>query len=235
LHGLLKGWDEDTQPIIASAVKDDPILIQKLQSLDKELAEAKRSNNPDVIRDLSEKRLGIEEAMTGWTPEIQQQLADVDAKYRSAIRELVSPEKADRLDDILDAAQDAQPNRPRRGPTRSPRALKAIVDRLGDLTPQQHKSIDDAFLHFRDAQRANPKAAQGKDSETSKLYDAVFAVLTSGQKARVEQELAVRTGALPADPKSPATPGDKAPAGPIESIKPATGSTPPAKAAGEKP
>lgn len=240
LHAVLQSWDEVTKSIVGSTKKESPDLLEKLAVLDKEIDAAKQSNNPDMVQDLSQKRIELVNLMNGWDPDTQKQLDEVDVKYRGAVRELVSEDKLDRLDEILEAAQDTQPNRPRKGPIRSPRALKAIVDRLGDLTPEQRRTIDAVFQQFRESQRENRGQSPDNAAKHRKLYDDVFAVLTDGQKTRVEQQLSGRaTTAAPEAPKAPATAGNAAataaPSSSEGAKKPAAIPTPPAKPAGEKP
>lgn len=233
LLGLLQAWDTDTRMLVDSVKPGSPDLALKLEAIDKELEAATKSNDTGRIRDLSEKRQNVQELMDGWSPETRQQLVEMDNKYRGAVREMVAPDKFDRMDEILDAAQDAQPHRARRGPVRSPRALKAIVDRLGDLTPEQRRSVDGLFAQFREGQRESTGREQDKNVITRKLYDDVFAVLTDGQKTRVEQQLAGRTGA--AAPKDPATPAAGAPANAGGKEKTSGMPTPPAKGDVAKP
>jgi len=230
LQSLLKGWDVETVSIVGSVPPENPDLIAKLEAIDKELLEANKANDAAQVRALSDSRREIQDLMDGWTPELRKHFDDVNAKYRGAVRDLAAPDKVDRLDEILDATQDVLPHRARRGPVRSPRALKAIVDRLGDLTPEQRRSVDGLFEQFREAQRGTAGREHDKDAATRKLYDDVFAVLTDGQKTRVEQQLAGRTGtAAPAAPKDPAAPPAGAPANAPGNGKPAVTPTPPAK------
>lgn len=243
LLSLLESWDEVTRSIMASAPsprKENADLIEKLRIIDKEIEAARQSKNPDLVQDLTKNRVQLEEMISGIDPETKRQLEEVDKKYGGAVRELVAPEKLDRLDEILESAQETQLNRPRRGPVRSPRALKAITDRLGDLTPEQRRNIDGVFQQFREWQRDNRGHSAEKAAQERKLYDDVFAILTDGQKTRVEQQLGGQPrGAANADPKAPATAG--AAASPAEgsdskaSDKPATPAAAPAKDAPAKP
>lgn len=240
LYLLLQSWDEATKSIVASVKKEAPDLAEKLAVIDKEIEDARQSNNADQTQELIRQRTELVDLMSGWDPETRRQLGDVDAKYHGAVREMVPEGKHDRLDEILETAQETQHNRPRRGPVRSPRALKAIVDRLGDLTPEQRRSIDGVFLQFRESRRERRGQSPENSADERKLYDDVFAVLTDGQKTRVEQQLAGRaTGAAQAAPNAGVAPGAAAhPATGTESKepnKPAAPAVPAAKGTSEKP
>ncbi len=237
LRDLLRTWDADTYAIMSEAAAVDPSLMEKLAGIDKELAAANEKTDPNLIRDMNEKRKMVLEAMGGWSDDLKGRIEALDSKYSGAVRELVAPGKTERLDEILNSVQDGQPNRPRRAPVRSPRALQAITDRLSDLTPDQRSRIDAAFLKFRNAQRAAANKPQTEEANTTKLYDEVFAILTDGQKTRVEQELRGRNGGA-AQPESgkPAAPGAGSGAATEKSDKPgAVPTPPPVKDAAKKP
>jgi len=233
LSGLLKSWDVDTQQITSTATVVDPNLSAKLEQLDKELTSARQTGNTQLATDLEQKRVILVDAMGGWHSDARKALSEMDAKYQEAVRNLVSEEKYDVLDDILATAQDTQKNRPRRGPVRSARALQAMVDRLGDLTSAQRARIDQAFLRHRDAQRSRETRTDASTAMQT-LYDEVFSVLTDGQKTRIEQQLIGRQtpNAAPPAPPTPAAPPGTAPKPPAAT---GAGATPPAPAAGTKP
>lgn len=73
------------------------------------------------------------------------------------------------------------------GPNRGPLALKAIVDKLDDLTADQKQQIETLFTTFRDANK--DKSARPSPEAAKKLQADVMAVLTDGQKAKVEKTL----------------------------------------------
>ena len=72
-------------------------------------------------------------------------------------------------------------------PNRGPLALKSIVDKLDDLTADQKQQIETLFTTFRDANK--DKTARPSPEATKKLQADVMAVLTDGQKAKVEKAL----------------------------------------------
>jgi len=227
LHDLLTSWDTDTQSVTASARVVNPNLAQKLEAIDKELHGARAKEDKQMVADLTEKRAMVVDAMGGWHSDAINALQEMDNKYKNAIRALVPEEKIETLDDILASAQEQQTNRPRRGPVRSSRALKAMVDRLGDLTGAQSARIDEAFTRFREVQRASRGRNADETAQLTTLYDEVFAELTEGQKVRIEQQLMGRRATdAPAAPGSPGAAA--APAGGAKSA-PATGATPPAQ------
>lgn len=237
LRDLLRTWDADTYAIMSEAAAVDPSLAEKLAGIDKELALTNEKTDPNLIRDMNEKRKMVLEAMGGWSDDLRSRIDALDSKYSGAVRELVAPGKAERLDEILSSVQNGQPNRPRRAPVRSPRALQAITERLADLTPDQKARIDAAFLKFRNAQRTAANKPQADEANTTKLYDDVFAILTDGQKTRVEQELRGRSaGAAQPESGKPAAPSAAGGATNEKSGKPAaTPTPPPAQDAAKKP
>lgn len=75
----------------------------------------------------------------------------------------------------------------RGGPDRGPAALKSIVDKLDDLTADQKAQLEVVFKNFRDAtkdQSGPPSPQVGR-----KLHEDVMAILTDGQKEKVEKAL----------------------------------------------
>lgn len=80
----------------------------------------------------------------------------------------------------------------RGGPDRGPAALKSIVDKLDDLTADQKAQLEVVFKTFRDStkdQSGPPSPQVGR-----KLHDDVFAILTDGQKEKVQKALEGQRG-----------------------------------------
>lgn len=98
----------------------------------------------------------------------------------------------------------------RKGPVRNPRALKAIVDRLKDLSDDQKSQIKTLFEAFQNQRNDDKSASSNDGSQTGKsegrgvemrrrsradrdrlekLFNDVINVLTPEQKASVEEQL----------------------------------------------
>ena len=78
------------------------------------------------------------------------------------------------------------------GPDRGPAALKSIVDKLDDLTADQKQQLEVVFNNFRDATK--DKSGPPSPEVGRKLHEDVFAILTDGQKAKVEKALEGQRG-----------------------------------------
>src|SRR6185436_11487263 len=78
------------------------------------------------------------------------------------------------------------------GPDRGPAALKSVVDKLDDLTADQKAQLETVFKTFHEANK--DKSGPPSPEAGRKLHEDVIAVLTEGQKAKVEKALEGQRG-----------------------------------------
>ena len=76
------------------------------------------------------------------------------------------------------------------GPVRSPQALKAMVDKLADLTADQKKQIEEAFAGFKKIVREDVKEDSPEyRRRTRQLYEDVMKALTPEQREKISAQL----------------------------------------------
>jgi len=217
LRNLLRKWDQSYSSNGIHAPKPgaksaDPGLLEKRDVLEKEAKEAAASGDAAKAEKANSDLAHVVALINGVPPEQEVTRQAIDAKLKAAAGEFLPPEELNKLEAVIDQvwADAGGGGRGRNAPERSPIALKKIVDRLQDLTQDQRERIDQAFRAHQQSSRSapakeNPAATKSRDV---KLYDDVFAILTDGQKERVERDLRGRDAAGDKAAEGTDKPGD---------------------------
>jgi len=216
LKGLLKSADDDFRAARTDMIPT-PEVRARMSDTIKEIEAAKKAGDSQKELALIEERTQIIKTMIAKRQDMIERMKQRDDMLMREISEILRPEQHEAFRSFWPvrnpAARNLQPD-PYDGLIRSPVALKAAVDRLGDVTSDQKSQIEDAFKAHQEAGRSTTQAAeQAKAAGLRKLYNDVFAVLTDGQGQRVKQELMPRKDdrhteatSAPAETGAPAAP-----------------------------
>jgi len=191
VQALLKGADDEFRAAREEMVPPEAVRTRMAETI-KEIEAAKKAGESQKEAALIQERAAIIKSMITKREEMIAKMKQRDELLQREITVILRP-------DQISAFQEFWPNRnpaarrvlpdPYDGLIRSPIALKAATDRLGDLTADQKKAIEDAFKAHQEASRTASTTEPAKAATLRKLYNDVFAVFTDSQRQRVKAEL----------------------------------------------
>lgn len=161
----------------------------KMDSMREEMQAAREAGDDAKMQELRGK---MREAMGGRMEEMRKTMEANQKTLHDGIEsQLREDQKADFSKMWQERMQQRGP-RGQGGPDRGPAALKSIVDKLDDLTADQKQQIKTVFENFQEANK--DKSGPPSPEVGRKLHEDIFAILTDGQKAKVEKALEGQRG-----------------------------------------
>ncbi|MBX3396105.1 MAG: hypothetical protein KF841_12135 [Phycisphaerae bacterium] len=176
---------------------------ETMNRLRKAMEEARQSDDPTRIDELREEARKIRTEREAKLQPIREQLEQSEKNLHDGVFQLLRPDQQEDFEKVW--AERAASGFNRGGAGRDPRMLKAIIDRIPDLTGEQKSQIEKLFEEFRrppekpsDSDRedgSRPARPTREDrmklqrEKLEKLHADVMAVLTPDQQKSVEAEL----------------------------------------------
>ncbi|MFH1419031.1 MAG: hypothetical protein ABII12_12195 [Planctomycetota bacterium] len=179
-------------------------LREKMRQIREEVRAAREAGDQEKIDELKAKMRELREEQQASLEPLHEQMAKSKDELHDKLLALLNEDQKDTFEEVWEQriARRFGHGGP---PPRRPQVLKAIVDKLEDLTPAQEEQIQGIFEDCRKAARdaasteEKPKTDRKADRErTEKLYKDVLAVLTPQQREEVEKKLS-REGGPPRD------------------------------------
>jgi hypothetical protein len=223
--------------------------VERVQKTREEMKKARDAGDMERMKQLREELMAANKEREAQMAPIQEKVEELKDQIHDQLLTVLREDQKVRFEDVWDQHMGGSSGQ-YGGQLRNPRVLKAAVDKLRDLTPEQKQQIGQLFDDFRKAGREPQQGGQQQAGQqqggqqqggaknrrdmTKKLYDDVVAQLTPEQKAAVEKALQGSAGPR-GQQKRPRGPGQPAPEGeqPPQGQQPAQGETPPP--AGEQP
>ncbi|MBN2560925.1 MAG: hypothetical protein JXQ75_08345 [Phycisphaerae bacterium] len=176
---------------LREALRLPPEAVEKMKKLRDEMKAAREDGNEERMRDLSDQMRAVHEERRKAMEPVREEMGAIQEKQYESLLAVMREDQKPRFEDWWEEwIGSRQPF----SVQRSPRALKAAVGKLPDLTAEQKEQIDELFAAFKKAVRdADQKSPEYKKS-TEKLYDDVIKVLTPEQQQTVEKKLRGRGG-----------------------------------------
>ncbi len=168
-----------------------PETEEELKELRERVREARVAGDEERLRELRERRRAIQEDRRKRHEPIRERREAAMQRLHDQIIEVLRRDQKDRFEEIW---QQWTAPRKLRAPRRSPRALRVVVDKLPDLTPEMKQGVDALFDRHRRASHGLEKKSPEYESLNKRLYDDVVALLGPKQKDWVENRLSGRSG-----------------------------------------
>jgi hypothetical protein len=167
---------------------------QELAELRKKMREARQTGDEEAMQAARERMSKMrQERMAAMQPARDKLDAAVDQLHDDLLA-VMRDDQQEAFEQLWTERLSMQFGKSRRH-QRSATALKAMVDRLNDLTPEQELELRGLFETFRKtAHKMKSQDAPGnwrteEKKLTTKLYDDVLAVLSEEQRTRLEKML----------------------------------------------
>lgn len=184
---------ENRQEIIniRLSFRPEPDSFEKVRGLTDQLRIAQENGDSELVRQLSDQLREIRKERELLMAPMRQKMTDAQKNLHDAIVGILREDQKQGFEEIWTERMDQGANF--RGRTRSPQALKAMVDRLPDITSDQKAQIDEQFRSFREAVKNEPGNSPARQQAINHLYDAVNSLLTPDQRETVTKQMAGRT------------------------------------------
>jgi len=243
LKALLTAADEDFVHL-RDEIKPTDDTRKKMADNLKAMQEAKKAGDQNKEMEVRRERTRMAAEFTEKRQLMIEKMKARDEALHTEIVAMLRPEQVEKFETVWKDKQillDVGPRGPLFSTDRNPRALKAAVDRLPDLTPDQKAGVEAAYKTYQEAARAPSMRTNREESNKAiqALYDQVLGLLTQGQREKVQAELKPRNpigagGAVTDDPRAkPANPNGDKPVQPTDKddkpageVKPAEGGEP---------
>ena len=196
LKALLTAADEDFIHLRDEIKPTDETRKKMAENL-KAMQEARKAGDQNKEMELRKERTRMATEFTEKRQLMIEKMKARDEELHGEIKAMLRPEQMEKFETVWKDKQillDVGPRGPVFSTDRNPRALKAAVDRLADLTSDQKAGVESAFKTYQEAARA--PSARNNRTENNKiiqaLYDQVLGLLTEGQREKVQAELKPR-------------------------------------------
>lgn len=166
-----------------------PETEEELKELRERVREARMAGDEQRLRELRERRRELQEGRRKRHAPFRERREAAMQQLHDQIIEVLRRDQKDRFEEIWQQWADPRKLRP---PLRSPRALRVVVDKLPDLTPELKQEMDVVFDRHMRATHGLEKNSPEYQSLNKRLYDDVIALLGPKQKDRVEKHLSGR-------------------------------------------
>ncbi|HVP13479.1 MAG TPA: hypothetical protein VMV94_20060 [Phycisphaerae bacterium] len=196
-------------------------LVERMKKAREDMRQASEAGDQERKNQLRGELMAMQKEREESMKPVQEKIEQNQEQFHDQILAVLRDDQKERFEEIWD--EHMATSESSGGAARNPRMLKAQVDKLRDLTPDQKKQLDKLFEDFRKAGREQQQQQQGlkgRKDLTKKLYDDVIALLTPEQKEKLEkalqqpagghrQQMQRRPGAQgqPGQPGQPAQPG----------------------------
>lgn len=197
LKALLTAADEDFIHLRDEIKPTDETRKKMAENL-KAMQEARKAGDQNKETELRKERTRMATEFTEKRQLMIEKMKARDEELHGEIKAMLRPEQIEKFETVWKDKQillDVGPRGPVFSTDRNPRALKAAVDRLADLTPDQKAGVESAFKTYQEAARA--PSARNNRTESARiiqtLYDQVLGLLTEGQREKVQAELKPRS------------------------------------------
>lgn len=193
---ILKAQEEKSRAI-HEGFTPTPEEREMLENLRRARRDARQSGNAAEEARVVEEMRKVQEAQQARLAPVQEKLAALEKEEHANLLVVMRDDQKEKFEQFW---QNWATSRRPGGPVRSPQALKAMIDKLTDLTTEQKKQIEDAFGEFKKAVREEVKEP-GRDGpalkddspeyrrKTRKLYEDVMKVLTPEQREKISAQL----------------------------------------------
>lgn len=193
---------------IRDRFRRSPEEMEAWKQIQEEMRAAVKANDKARIEELKNRSISLHEAREAKLGPARAEMENSQQRLHDEIAKTLRPEQKAKFETVWE--EQLVPRSFRKGPVRNPRALKAIVDRLKDLSDDQKSQIKALFEAFQN-DRNNEKTASTNDGSKTrtadgrgvemrrrsradrdrleKLFNDVINVLTPEQKASVEEHL----------------------------------------------
>lgn len=163
-------------------------LVEKMAGLRQEMRQARETGDNEKLRQVRDALVALQKDREEAMKPVQEKVAEMQEQLHDQILTILRDDQKAKFEDVWEEHMASRGGYG--GPVRSPRALKAQIDKLQDLTPDQKQQIESLFDQFRKTSREPQNAGLKQRNElTKKLYDDVFALLTPEQKDKTEKAL----------------------------------------------
>ena len=166
-------------------------MINRLNSIREEIAVARNTRDEAAMDRLIGEMRGIRAAEDARLAPVFEQLNVMHQELLGTLKTGLRSDQVTKLNSLW-TNRIVAPREGRvsfRGQKRSAQALKAMVDRLPGRTKDQEQQLEELFRGHMEAVRAAGSSEAERDKLVGKLYDDVMAVLTPGQRARIEKDM----------------------------------------------
>lgn len=177
-----------------------------------EMRAAQEAGDRERISALSDQLRQIREEQGGQLEPMRAELKRLQDELHTNLRGIMRDDQHEGFERLWD---ERMINRGAfRGRVRSPQALRALVEKLPDVSDEQKQQIDGLFKAHMESVREVKNNARERERLSTKLYDDVMALLTPEQRETVSKQLEGR-GRIPPKPEKgekgqePATPDGK--------------------------
>lgn len=184
-------------------LRPTPEEAEAMNRLRKSMEEARDSNDPTRIDELKEEARKIRTEREAKIQPIRERLEKSEKSLHDGVFQLLRPDQQENFEKVWAERSASRFNRG--GAGRDPRMLKAVIDRLPDLTGEQKSQIEKLFEEFRRPPEKPSDGVEGDGSRPArptredrmklqrekieKLHAEVMAVLTPEQQKSVVAEL----------------------------------------------
>jgi hypothetical protein len=183
---ILKAQEEKSQAIYKDFVPT-PEEQQKLEGLRQARREARRAGSAEEEARVAEEMRKVQEARQARLAPMQEKLVAIEKEEHDGLLAVMRDDQKEKFEIFW---ADWTISRRPAGPVRSPQALKAMTDKLADLTADQKKQIEEAFAGFKKAVREDAKEDSPEyRRRTRQLYEDVIKALTPEQREKISAQL----------------------------------------------
>jgi len=194
-----------------SEMRQSPETIQKMKELREKMHQAQQANDQAGMKAASDEMQAMRQEQATKIAPARSKMAQARETLRDKVKGVLREDQKAGFDAIWD--EYAGGGSGRRMMRQNPRLLRATVERLSDLTPDQKRQIDEQFKQHDEATKGQKGAAV--ETQTQRLYDGVLALLTPQQREKVESRMPGREPRRPRGPRPPdgteGTPGAPSP------------------------
>lgn len=169
--------------------------MDRTRALVEQLRLAKQAGDSEAMRLATEQLREIQKEREAQLAPMRQKMADIQQELHDQIAAILREDQKEKFEQVWDERMGQ--NTAFRGRVRSPQALKAMVDRLPDLSEDQKTQIDQQFRNYHESVKDQPSSSQAREQSTKLLYDSVTALLTPEQRETITRQMAGRNPNAP--------------------------------------
>ncbi len=192
--------NEKLMVALRDQMKMPPESIEAMTRLREELNKAQEANDQAKLKETGDKMQQMRTEFTERTKPVRERMTNMQNQFRDKMRGVLREDQREGFDRIwLDRNSGDMRSRMRQ----NPRMLKAMVDRVPELTSEQKTQIDDLFKQHNEAEKGLKDRA-AREQASQRIYDAVMTILTPAQRAELDSRMSGRRDAKKPDaaPKS---------------------------------
>jgi Spy/CpxP family protein refolding chaperone len=183
---ILKAQEEKSQAVYKDLMPT-PEEQQKLEGLRQARREARRAGNAEEEARVAEEMRKVQQARQARLTPMQERLAAIEKEEHDSLLAVMRDDQKEKFEKFW---ADWMTSRRPAGPVRSPQALKAMIDKLANLTAEQKKQIEEAFAGFKKTVREDVKEDSPEYRQrTRQLYEDVMKALTPEQREKILAQL----------------------------------------------